>query len=367
MPDKPHILFICGREPQYTRNDVILRSLRPRYRLTEISSCRLGSLTVRILGLIPRFVRALRQPHDVVFVGFYGHPLVWLARRLSDCPIVFDAFLLTHDTLVSDRQRFRADSFVARLAHSVDRVAGQTADQVLFDTSIQADFFAGTYGVPRERVRAVFVGCNEDIFHPAVLPDRPTDGRFHVLYYGTYQPLHGMDTVVAAARLLADDDNVCLRIIGEGQEYARTRQFAAEWRLNNVEFQAPVPYESLPAAIASADLCLGGPFGRTSKAQRVITGKTFQFLAMAKPVVVSDTPANRELLTPGETAVFVPLADPAALADAIRSLQDDHDLRSRIATAGYACYRTRASESVIGRQLAAIIEEVLGERLSCQP
>ena len=166
-----------------------------------------------------------------------------------------------------------------------------------------------------------------------------------------------------ASRLLATEYDIQLRIIGFGQEYALARRMADEWALKNVLFEKPIPYESLPDAIVSADLCLGGPFGCTGKARRVITGKTFQFLAMEKPIVVGDTPANRELLTPGRTAAFVPLADPSQLANVIRVLRDDHDLRNDIAAAGHVCYKELASEAVISQQLITIIEDLLDENL----
>ena len=359
MVQLPRILFACGREPAYTRNDVILRALRPRYRLTEVTDTRLGSLTARLLRLMPRLALALRLPHDLVMVGFYGYPLVWLARRLTRRPILFDAFLMTHDTLVGDRGRFRPSSPLAWLALAVDRMGGHSADRVLLDTGAQVAAFAQVTGLPPERLSALFVGCNESLFHPGVVPDRPPDGRFHVLYYGTYQPLHGMETVVAAAHLLARETDVRWRIIGRGQEYVRVRRLADDWGLANVEFQPPLPYLDLPGAIASADLCLGGPFGATDKARRVITGKTFQFLSMRKPIIVSDTPANRELLVPGESASFVPISDPGALAAAIHALRQDPAGRQRLATDGHARYQARASEAVIGAQLNGIIEEML--------
>jgi len=359
MPPSPHILFTCGREPEYTRNDVILRALRSHYRITEVTDGRLGSLTARLLRLTPRLIRALRRSHDLVVVGFYGYPLVWIIRRFTRCPILFDAFLLTHDTLVEDRRRFGPDSFVARLALAIDRRGGHAADRVLLDTQTQAARFSRVTGVAPAHVRPLFVGCNESLFHTKVLPDRPPDDRFNVLYYGTYQPLHGMETVVAAARLLAFKPAIRWRIIGRGQMYARVRRLADEWGLTNVEFQAPLPYADLPGAIASADLCLGGPFGATDKARRVITGKTFQFLSMRKPVIVSDTPANHELLVPEESACFVPIADPDALAAAVHALHSDVERRQRLAVGGHARYRDRASEAIISARLRTIIEEML--------
>jgi glycosyltransferase involved in cell wall biosynthesis len=292
-------------------------------------------------------------------VGFYGYPLTWLARRLTQRPILFDAFLQTYGTLVEDRELFGPSSPLARLALAVDRVGGQAADQVLLDTQSQADAFSRSANVPRDRIRSLFVSCNEDLFNPEVKPDRARDDRFWVLYYGTYQPLHGMETVVRAARLLRGETHIRWRIIGRGQEYGHVRHLADEWDLTNVDFQPPMSYGDLPGAIASADLCLGGPFGRTKKARRVITGKTFQFLSMRKPIIVGDTPANRELLVPDESACFVPLADEEALAAAVRELAHAPSRRQRLVDDGHAQYQKKASEAVIGDQLSTIIEEML--------
>jgi len=355
----PKIIFTCGREPIYTRNDVLLRALRTRYRLTEVTDGRLGSLTARLLRLLPRLALALRCPHDLVIVGFYGYLLAWFARQLTQRPILFDAFLLTHDTLVGDRGLFRPNSSLARLAMAVDRMGGESADHILLDTHTQADTFSQITGIPRNRVSTLFVGCNEDLFNADVIPDRPPDDRFQVLYYGTYQPLHGMKTVISAARLLSSEPDIYWRVIGYGQEYTRVRCLAEKWALEKVEFQPLIPYRDLPGAIASAELCLGGPFGSTDKAHRVITGKTFQFLSMCKPTIVGDTPATRELLVPNESAYFVPLSDPEALATAIHTLRHNPEQRYSLANAGHACYLESASEKVIRTQLSIIIEEML--------
>ena len=108
--------------------------------------------------------------------------------------------------------------------------------------------------------------------------------------------------------------------------------------------------------IAAADLCLGGPFGDTPKAQRIIPGKTFQFLAMARPVIATDTPGNRELLTHKESAYIVPPANAEALAAAIASFQDDVALRESLAAGGYECYRRQCSETVIRQRLYDIVD-----------
>jgi len=142
-------------------------------------------------------------------------------------------------------------------------------------------------------MKRVFVGCDEEQFHP--LPENPESRT--VLYYCSYLPLHGVDVVVQAAELLQADPSIKFKIIGEGIEYEKIRKFIQEKQLTNVELAAPVPIDQLPYEIQNSLICLGGHFGASAKACRVIPGKAFQMIAMGKPVIMGDNAANRELLT----------------------------------------------------------------------
>lgn len=350
------ILFSCGREPGYIRNKVILRALHAQHTLTEVTDSRPGSLTVRSLRVLLRLLPYLRQDnHDLVFVGFYGYLLVPWVRQLTRRPIIFDAFVSNYDTLCFDRQRFSPHSIPGRLAFRLDQVASNAADKVLLDTASHQAYFTETFQLPAKRLGHLYVGCNEDMFFPQ--PSPGSADKFRVLYYSSYLPLHGAEHIIAAAGLLKGQKSLHFRLIGQGMRYASVRRLAEHLNLSNVEFVPPVPFAQLPGEIAAADVCLGGPFGDTPKAWRIIPGKTFQFLAMARPVIAADTPGNRELLTHNESAYLVPLANPEGLATAIRLLHDDNTLREKVATGGYACYQRQCSEAVIREALYRILSD----------
>ena len=93
----------------------------------------------------------------------------------------------------------------------------------------------------------------------------------------------------------------------------------------NVEWVDWVEYERLPEELQRAG-CALGIFGTSAKAGRVIPNKAFQALACGTPLVTADTPAARELLVDGESALLVPPGDAEALADAVRRLASDPEL-----------------------------------------
>jgi hypothetical protein len=127
------LIFACGREPSYGRNKTVLTALQACFDVISITDTQPGSLTLRICRLLPRLFQALRHPHDLVYLGFYAHPLVLFARRLTSAPIIFDAFVSTYDTLCFDRRQFSPASMPGRLAFELDRAASLSATRVVLD------------------------------------------------------------------------------------------------------------------------------------------------------------------------------------------------------------------------------------------
>jgi glycosyltransferase involved in cell wall biosynthesis len=293
-------------------------------------------------------LRLFRRPKgfDALIVGYPGHfdfPAArWAARGR---PIVFNPLVSLADTLVSDRGRFRRGSFAARTLEAVDRRAFRSADLVVADTDAHADFLSRLTGVARSRFSVCLVGAEERVFQPAwTWPE-----AFSCLFVGKLIPLHGVETILEAARLAPE---VPFRIVGSGQH----EQQLAE-RPENVEWVPWIDYERLPGELARAG-CALGIFGTSEKAQRVIPNKAYQAIACGTPLVTGDTGAARELLVDGESALLVPPGDPAALAAAIRKLAGDPELAEHLSGGGLYTYQQRASERVLGERWRSLMERV---------
>ena len=182
----------------------------------------------------------------------------------------------------------------------------------------------------------------------ASLPAGLGAGRLvHALFVGKLIPLHGLETILAAARLAPE---LRIRVVGSGQ-----LDRLLDGRPPNVEHVPWVEYERLPAELHRAS-CALGIFGTSDKAARVIPNKAFQALACGTPLVTADTPAARELLRDGESALLVPPGDPQALATALRRLAGRADLADALSAGGLAAYRSQASEDVLGARWRGLIE-----------
>lgn len=352
------VLYFGTYERDYPRNAQVISALREAgvqvverhapvwERSRDNWTARTGA-GVRLMLAEARLWWPPRDAYDLVLVGYPGHFDMPRARRIAGKrPLVFNPLVSLHDTFVGDRQRYGPRSFAARVLAAVDRKALRLADLVVADTSSNADFLAEVGEIPRTKLEVCFVGAEDRLFHAGWRPDEP----FRCLFVGKLIPLHGLETILEAARLAPE---IGFRLVGSGQ-----LQSLIDGRPDNVEWVPWVDYEQLPRELWGAG-CALGIFGTTDKAQRVIPNKAYQALACGTPLVTAGTPAARELLTDGLDALLVRPGDAPALAAAVRRIAADRGLAKALSEGGRTTYEARANEEVLGERWRTLLAGLL--------
>ena len=205
-----------------------------------------------------------------LIVGYPGHFDLPAAKRVArGRPVVFNPLVSLYDTLVDDRGRFRRGSPGAGVVHLVDRGAFRRADLVVADTEAHARVLPRASSACRaERVEVCFVGAEDRSSGPAGTAGAP----FHALFVGKLIPLHGLETILAAAALAPE---IPFRVVGERPARGAPRRPARERRVGAVGRVRGAPGELRAAG------CALGIFGTGDKAARVIPNKAFQAIACA--------------------------------------------------------------------------------------
>jgi len=312
-------------------------------------------------GLAWKLARAARP--DVILIGFPGILDMLVAApiaRWRGIPLAWDMFMSLYDTVVEDRKLLRQGSVPARLLHALEGFALRRADLVFLDTRSHARRIETLFNLDHGTASAVWVGAETTCFHTE--PNQPSDAAargdgtdLRVLFYGQFIPLHGIDTIIRAARLTRDEP-IAWQLIGKGQEANRIRDMLAEQPLPKLRWDPWVNYEQLPQLIANADVCLG-IFGNSEKAASVIPNKVFQIVAMGRPLITRDSPAIREMLDDVSPCThLIPAADPSALANAVR----DHARQGRSPKHCHAALDGKLDSAAIGRQCSELLTSRLG-------
>jgi len=128
-----------------------------------------------------------------------------------------------------------------------------------------------------------------------------------------------------------------LRIVGDGSYRAGLEQLAERLGVREIcEFAGSVPYDSLEAAFTGASLVLNPRLRPTAYDQALVVA-----MATGLPVILSDLGDVRFVAHPGRDSLFVPPADPGALAQAIAQCLSDRGLAARLGGAAAATIESR--------------------------
>jgi glycosyltransferase involved in cell wall biosynthesis len=310
------------------------------------------SVLVSYVSLSVAFCRA-KSP-EAVIVGHPGYFHIHLARFLclfckSRPVLIYDIFIPLYNAIIEDRQLAPNNSLRAKLIHAVEKSCCNQADINLVDTLEHCDYISSEYSVPADRVMRVLVGAT-----PAERSEAhqcKPGSVLNVIFFGTYIPLHGIDTILEAANILSPDHSINFELIGVGQLKPSMLEYARENNLDNVTFTDWIAPDKLLEYIAGFDLGLG-IFGSTKKSSRVIPTKIFDMSMIGMPFITSDTPAIREIFSNGINSVLVPPNNASALATAIKDFANTPiEARQGFSDAVKATYDDKMDHSKICNDL----------------
>lgn len=352
MPSLKLCYVLSYREPRYIRTRTLLEALERLPGIEVYTAINRRRDFWRYFETLWQLWQIRRRYHpDCYLLGFRGHEIFWPVYLIADKPLIFDSLMSPFAAMRDDRKFGRSGATLSGFWYFVERSILRRADSILTDTRLHEQFLSECFQLPQMKIHAVPVGAVETI----PIASSRTDQFFNVLFYGSFLPLHGMGIILQAAALLRDYPIYFTFIGGSGRRLAEFRQLCRSLRLSRFNHLSWVEFdELLNHYIGSAHLCLGGPFGDTPQARRVMTGKTMQCLALGKATVVGEV-AEEFGLVDKHNCLLVKQGDPEALAEAIAWGYDNREQLPQIGENGKKLYQERLSVERIASVLAKIL------------
>ena len=318
---------------------------------------------LRVIRVYSRLLHKYRGvgDYDVMVLGYPGQPDVSLARILTwmrGKPLVLDIPASLY-LMIRERQFIKRRPFTGYLIYCLEKISCLLPDLLIVETDEYITWFQRTFHINKSKFRVIPLGADDGIFRPAAVTR--SDHRFLAVYYGSFIPNHGVQYIIEAARLLRDEPNIHIELIGNGPEKAAAMKLAQKYNLTNITFEGWMDQGVLAERVASADVILGA-FGSTPQSMMTVQNKIYEGLAMEKPVITGNSPAVRKQMIHGEHIYLCEQANPQSLAEAIKLLSRDLELRKSIAKKGYQLYCERFTPLALGSLFLSYINQLVESR-----
>lgn len=257
-------------------------------------------------------------PESAVRLGLvHDGPLLWLSYRL-------EAFCYHKAWCVTGQSRGILESIRARFPTVYTYHLPNGADTSLF--------------TPNRRSP-----CLRDLVGNGVI----------ALYAGLHGLAQGLENVLLAAQQITDIPNFKIVFLGDGPVKGRLIEQANVLRLSNVQFLDPLPSNEMPDILASADFCIV-PLG--ANLPGAVPSKLYEAMSAGRGVVLMASGEAAEIVERHGCGVVVSPGDVNGLADALRRLAMDANLRERLGMEGRRAALTYYDRPTIVEKFVKFLE-----------
>ncbi len=145
-------------------------------------------------------------------------------------------------------------------------------------------------------------------------------------------------------------------------------ELTKQLKIKNINFIDWLPFKDLPKKIEESSICIGGHFGKSKKAKRVVSNKSFQIIAMGKPIIISNSPASTSAgFIDKQNAMLCPREDYKKLSNIILELKNNEGLRKKIQKNSLKLFIDKYTKKEIGKQFKKILMKKVATSSSPHP
>jgi len=311
--------------------------------------------------LLPGLLRL--EGFDVIHLHYpfiFGAEMIWAVSKVRKIPYI----ITHHNDLIGDglrRYLFDAYSTISTrlLFHGARKFAVVSLDHAASCrlTPLFRKRWSDVVEVPN--------GVDPNLFRPGLNGTQVrqehviSDDARVILFVGALDRAHyyrRVDLLISAIRSLREPYPHLL-VVGDGDQLATYKNLVAELEINaNVHFLGKVTHQDLPLVYATADLVV-----LPSQIQESFGLVLIEAMACGKPVIASNLPGVRSVVSDGEDGLLVKPGDVVDLAEKIQTLLDDPQLRREMGQRGRAKVEAKYAWPKVIDRLEAVYDLVLAE------
>ena len=183
-----------------------------------------------------------------------------------------------------------------------------------------------------------------------------------LLYVGGLEESRGLMFVIdAVAKIVENNTPAVLVIVGEGTSRKGLEHRAEQLGIGSrVIFPGWIDQAFVPGIIAAADVCIV-PHLVTEHIETTVPNKIYDYMAQAKPVLVTHSPSLRQIVEQIECGMWYTDRNTDELASAITAM-NDVELRKGMGERGKEAVERRLNWSVDAKHLVEIVTQITASK-----
>lgn len=241
----------------------------------------------------------------------------------------------------------------------------QQADKLVLVTREAKEAYVQNYSLPEGKIITVPNTVHNDIFtkyeirHELI---QKFSDRFNLVYVGDTGLRRGTAHAIRAIGLLKDEmPDIQLLLVGKSSQDVYLKKLADELGLqDHVVFEGWQDVSLFPSYIMAADVCLS-PLTRNPHHDTTYANKIFQYMAIGKVLLVSDSTAQANVVKQEKCGLVYPAEDIQAMAAAIRQLYAQPEAREKMGERASKAVQQRWNWEKTSRELIHMYEQLAGQ------
>jgi glycosyltransferase involved in cell wall biosynthesis len=301
---------------------------------------------------------------DIVFIlpMAHIHPIERLIIKLFNKYTIGEFYISMYDTYVNDRNAIDSKSYRSKMLMKRDQKFIDSCDKVIFLNASERDYYLQVILREKSSHKAIIIPLATNRKTKAVARYGNSQAESITLcWWGSYIPLHGLDNIIQAAKVLRDKRvNFKLYLFGTSEEKSKPfRKKIKELELESfvaISNDKTFSDRSLDDfLIESCDIAFGN-FGKSKKAKTVMVNKVAEAASLGLPVISQKTLALNEYFKNDETICFSE-SEPEKIAQRVLDLMDDRALMLSIGDRAYNLYEQRFSKEAYKRDIISVLKK----------
>jgi len=219
--------------------------------------------------------------------------------------------------------------------------------------------------IPNGKLHRISVWCDNRLIRSASDQENPLrkkwhlEGKFVIGYFGNMGRFHDMETIIKAAEILKNNENICFLFVGEGHKKQATMEYVARHNLQNCQFHTYVDRKNLGYLMNLADVgvvsLLEGQEGLS------VPSKAFGLMAAGVPIVaiIPTTSEIARIVEEENCGILVEPGEKKMLADNILQLYNNKTQLERMSTNASKAISNKYNLCKVSKKYFDLIEQIV--------